>query len=73
MKEMMGLHNLIEDQLKHNKKAGDILAVLAYDVGNLFASAKDDQPFEVLLHTFICNIYKGKQAWEEEEKNESID
>ena len=73
MKEMMRLRDLVEDQLKHNKKGGDILAVLAYDVGGLFANAKDEQPFEVLLHTFICNIYKGKQALEEEEKNENID
>jgi len=70
MKKMMRLHNLVENQMKHGKQPADILKVLAYDLGGLFANSKDEQPFEVLLHAFICNIYQGKKGWE---KNENID
>jgi len=67
MKKMIRLMDLVDSQLKHKKKSKDILNVLGYDLGTLFASAKDDQPFEVLLHTFISSVYKGKQVWEEME------
>ena len=71
MKKMIRLMDLVDSQLKHKKKSKEILNVLGYDLGTLFASAKDDQPFEVLLHTFISSVYKGKQAWEEEEVKET--
>jgi hypothetical protein len=71
MKKMIRLMDLVESQLRHKKNFKDMLNVLGYDLGNLFASVKDDQPFEVLLHTFISSVYKGRQAWEEDEVKET--
>jgi hypothetical protein len=56
--KMIELHHLVNSQMNAKKKPDDILNVLAFQLGTLFAN--QNKPFEVILHHFISNIYKGK-------------
>ena len=71
MKKMIMLHDLIKNQNEiHNKELDEILDVLAFQLGGLLESVRDDRPIEIFIHKFLSGMYAGSNSFKQDMKGE---
>jgi hypothetical protein len=64
-KKMLELHDLVDSYMQHGKSPNDIINVLGFELGTLFACSPQEESFETVFHQFVSNVYRGKKYWEE--------
>ena len=73
MKKMIMLHDLIQNQNEiHNKELDEILEVLAFQLGGLLESVREDRPIEIFIYKFLSGVYAGSNSFKQDMKGGEV-